>query len=178
MSFCKRFFWSVYWLLFKIILCPKVTPGTIWSGRYIYLLEKKTGLGFPPMTRCYRSPRSGPGGPRPRSRDGANLVRTAGLRRWRACRCWYLVALLSAFSAVTEGGSDARSPAGETCHAWCTWVARGLEGKLGSPPLLLSSLSPSLVLEPRSGKSQGTCVLGGYLALKWGQTWTEGQFGL
>lgn len=48
----------------------------------------------------------------------------------------------------------------ESCYNWCAWVTSGLEGKLGSPPLLLSSRSPLWVLGSRSENSQGTCIVG------------------
>lgn len=48
----------------------------------------------------------------------------------------------------------------ESCCNWCAWVTSGLEGKLGSSPLLLSSRDPFLVLGSRSENSQETRVVG------------------
>lgn len=47
MSFYKLFFRSIYWLLFEIILRPKVIPSMNWLYKYICFLKDKTDVAFP-----------------------------------------------------------------------------------------------------------------------------------
>lgn len=131
------------------------------------------------MTCLYRSPWSGPGGPCPRSLAGVILTaHDSGVEKVEdLCSCLFLLAVLGTFIALTEQGVDVKSVTSwpKSSYNWCTWVTVGLDGKWGSPPLLLSSLSSSLVLDSRWENSRGTCVSSGYIALKWSVAWTEGQ---